>query len=193
MRPKAPQVGRAHGLPKIHKSYNTLPSFRPIIDTTNTPHYGVGKFLTRLLSPLTQNEYSGKDSFEAIDRIRSIPPEHFDEGYRDISFDVKSLFTNVPLNRTIKILLKRVYEEKLVKTNLKKNKLKKLIKDSCSKTAFMFNGKIYKQIDGVSMGSSLGPVLANVIMTEFEKIVVDKLIKDGIKNFILGTLMTPWF
>ena len=59
MRPKAPQVGRAHGLPKIHKSYNTLPSFRPIIDTTNTPHYGVGKFLTRLLSPLTQNEYSG--------------------------------------------------------------------------------------------------------------------------------------
>ena len=55
MRPKASQVGRAHGLPKIHKSYNTLPSFRPIIDTRNTPHYGVGKFLTRLLSPLTQN------------------------------------------------------------------------------------------------------------------------------------------
>ena len=114
------------------------------------------------------------------DRIRSIPPELFDEDYRYISFDVTSLFTNVPLNRTIKIILKRVYEEKLVKTNLKKNTLKKLIKDSCSKTAFMFNGKIYKQIDGVSMASSLGPVLANVIMTEFDKIVFDKLIKDGI-------------
>ena len=32
----------------------------------------------------------------------------------------------------------------------------------------MFNGKIYKQIDAVSVGSSLRPVLANVIMTEFE-------------------------
>ena len=63
--------------------------------------------------------------------------------------------------------------------------MKKLIKDSCSKTAFVFNGKIYKQIDGVSMGSSLGTVLANAIMTEFEKIVVDKLIKDGIIKFYI--------
>ena len=70
MRPKASQVGRAHSLPKIHKSYNTLPSFRPIIDTTNFPHYAVGKFLTRLLSPLTQNEYSVKNYFEAVDRLR---------------------------------------------------------------------------------------------------------------------------
>ena len=98
-----------------------------------------------------------KDSFEALDRIRSIPLELFDEGYCYISFNVTSLFTNVPLNRTIKMILKRVYEEKLVKANLQKNTLKKLIKESCSKTHFMFNGKIYKQIDGVLMGSSLGP------------------------------------
>ena len=54
---------------------------------------------------------------------------------------------------------------------------KKLIKDSWTKTAYSFDGKIYKQIDGVSMGSLLGLVLANVIMTEFERLVVDKLIK----------------
>ena len=139
-----------------------------------------------MLSPLTQNEYSVKDSFEAVNRIRSIPPELFDEGYHYISFDITSLFTNIPLNRTIKIIFKRVSEEKLVKTNLKKNTLRKLIKDSCSKTAFMFNGKIYKQIDGMSMGLSLGPVLANVIMTKFEKIVVNKLIKDGIIKFYIA-------
>ena len=94
MRPKAAQVGRAHGLPKIHKKYTDLPSFRPIIDTTNTPHCGVGKFLTRLLNPLTENVYSIKDSFEAVDRICSIPTELFDEGYSYFSFDVTSLFTN---------------------------------------------------------------------------------------------------
>ena len=54
---------------------------------------------------------------------------------------------------------------------------KKLIKDSCTKTAYSFDGQIYKQIDGVSMGLSLGLVLANVIMTEFERLVVDKFIK----------------
>ena len=66
MRPKSAQVGRAYDLPKIHKKYTDLPSFRPVIDTTNTPHYGVEKFLTRLLNPLTQN-VSIKDSFEAVD------------------------------------------------------------------------------------------------------------------------------
>ena len=182
---KAAQVGRAHGLPKIHRKYTDLPSFRPIIDTTNTPHYGVGKFLTRLLSPLTQNIYSIKDSFEAVDRIRPMPTELFDEGYRYFSFDVTSLFTNVPLNKTINIILHRIYKENLVKTNMRKSTLKKLIKDSCTKTDFSFDGKTYKQIDGVSMGSSLGPVLANVIMTEFERLVVDKLIKYGLIKFYI--------
>ena len=64
MRPNAAQVGRADGLPKIHKKYTDLASFRPIIDSTNTPYYGTGKFLTDLLNLLTQNVYSIKDYFQ---------------------------------------------------------------------------------------------------------------------------------
>ena len=45
MRPMAAQLGRAHGLPKIHKEYDTIPEFHPIIDTTGTPYYEVGNFL----------------------------------------------------------------------------------------------------------------------------------------------------
>ena len=134
---------------------------------------------------LTQNVYSIKDSFEAVDRIGSIPTELFDEGYRYFPFDVTSLFTNIPLNKTINIILHRQYKENLVKTNMRKSILKKLIKDSSTKTAFSFDGKIYKQIDGVSKGSSLGPVLANVIVTEFERLHVDKLIKDGLIKFYI--------
>ena len=37
--------------------------------------------------------------------------------------------------------------------------MKKLIKDACMKTAFYYNNKLYKQIDRVSTGSSLGTVL----------------------------------
>ena len=39
---------------------------------------------------------------------------------------------------------------------------------------------MYEQIDEVSMGETLGPVLANIIMTEFEKVVAENLIKTGI-------------
>ena len=82
MRPKFGQVGRAHGLPKIPKQFNNIPSLRPIIDTTNTPHYNVDKYLANLLNPLTQNDFVVKDSFEAVNKIHNIPPELFNCGYR---------------------------------------------------------------------------------------------------------------
>ena len=126
-----------------------------------------------------------KDTFETVNKIRSIPPELFEKGYRYYSLDVVSVFTNVPLNRTIKIILKRLYEEKLLATNLRKSTLKKLIKDTCIKTAFSYNNKVYKQIDGFSMRLSLGPVLANIIMTELEKIVASDLINSGLIKFYI--------
>ena len=44
--------------------------------------------------------------------------------------------------------------------------------DCCSKTALSFDNQLYKQTDGVSMESSLGPVLANIILTEFERVII---------------------
>ena len=50
----------AHGLLKIHKSYEMLPSFRLMVDTANTPCYGIGKYLSNLFNPLTHNDSSVK-------------------------------------------------------------------------------------------------------------------------------------
>ena len=55
--------------------------------------------------------------------------------------------------------------------------------DCTTKTAFSFDNIFYEQTDSVSMGSSLAPVLANIILTEFEKAIVDDLIKTGIIAF----------
>ena len=183
IRPKNAKPARAHGLPKIHKEFSNIPKFRPIIDTTGTTHCLVGKYLASLLNPLTINEYSLKDSFDAANRIKCIPQNLFENGYQYISFDVESLFSNVPIKRTVDIILKRIYEDKLVSTNLRKRTLKKLILDTCTKTAFSFNNKLYQQKDGVSMGSSLGPVLANIIMAELEDVVIKPLITNGTIKF----------
>ena len=183
LRPKSAHFGRAHGLPKIHKTFQFIPKFRPIIDTTNTPHYNVGKFLSNLLNPLMFNDFTLRDTFQAVDAIKSVPKHLFAEGYQFVSFDVESLFTNVPLKKTVNIILKRIFAENQIQTTLTKRTLKKLILDSCTKTTFSFNKQLYEQVDGVSMGSSLGPVLANIILTEFEKEVVSELIKSGIIKF----------
>ena len=66
---------RAHGLPMTHKApFDVLPSFRPIIDTTGTAYQPVAKYLSSLLSPLAQNEFSQEDFFDAVTRIHTIPP-----------------------------------------------------------------------------------------------------------------------
>ena len=73
----------------------------------------------------------------------------------------------------------------MLATKLRKSTLKKLNKDACLKTAFSYNNKLYKQIDGFSMGSSLGSILVNIIMTVLEKIVVSDLVNSGLIKFYI--------
>ena len=82
--------------------------------------------------------------------------------------------------KTVNIILKRVYSDNQIQTSFFKRILKKLILDSCTKMTFSFNNQLYDQADGVSMGSSLGPVLANIILTEFE----NKLVSDHVQSDI---------
>ena len=126
-----------------------------------------------------------KGKFETVNKICSVPPKLFEQRYQYYSLDVVSLLTNVPLNSTIKIILKRVSEEKFLDAKLRKSTLKKLIKGTYMKSAFSYSNKLYKQIDGISVGSSLGLVLANIIMTELEKIVVSDLINSGLIKFYI--------
>ena len=74
-----------------------------------------------------ENDFTVKDSFDATKKIQTIPSELFGEGYRFASFDVTPLFANVRSNRSIKMILKRTYEEKIIHTTLRKRTMKKLI------------------------------------------------------------------
>ena len=44
-----------------------------------------------------------------------------------------------------------------------------LLESATKKSHFIFDGQYYDQIDGVAMGSPLGPVLANIFMCHFEE------------------------
>ena len=169
IRPQSAKPARAHGLPKIHKPFDNIPKFRPIIDTTGTTHYEIGKYLNQLLHPLTINEHTIKDTFDTKTRIETMDQSYFKQGYKYVSFDVESLFTNVPLQKTLQVVERQIYDEKELSTTLKRSTLRKLIRDTCKKTIFSCNNIYYEQIDGVSMGGSLGLVLANIILTELNK------------------------
>ena len=118
IRPKNVRLARAHGTPKINKDFIHFPKFWPIIDTTGSIHYHVEQYLSKIFQPLTINDYNIKDSFDAGNQIKNIPKELFIEGYRFVLFDVESLFTNVPLQRSVNVILKRIYDDKLIHTDV---------------------------------------------------------------------------
>ena len=79
-----------------------------------------------------------------------------------ISCDTRSLFTNIPLNKTIDLTVKLIFDNN---PNIKitKKDHKKLFEFATPGTHILFDGNYYDQIDGVAMGSLLGPVLANLL------------------------------
>jgi len=81
-----------------------------------------------------------------------------------VSYDVCSLFTNIPLKETIDLAVDLILN-KHPNFSLKRTELRKLFEFATLKTNFLFDGKMYDQIDGVAMGSPLAPI--RVILRKF--------------------------
>ena len=145
---------------------------RPIIFNIGTATYEIAKYLNKLLTPLSKSDYN---ILNTEDHMRRLREEKIPAGYKMISFDVKSLFTNVPLDETIDFILKKVYDEKKIQTNIPKKVLKELPYICTKQLHFTFNNNIYIQCVGVAMDSPLGPLLANIFMTSLDEDLIPTL------------------
>ena len=86
-----------------------------------------------------------------------------------VSFDVVSLFTNVPLVETIDIIINRLYDENNNNSiPIPKDLFKKLML-LATQGIFMHNERFYKQVEGIIMGNPLGPTMANFFMAHLEE------------------------
>ena len=94
-----------------------------------------------------------------------------------VSYDVTSLFTNVPVDETIQILADKAFEKEWFnwkyKLKLEKSELVELLNLAVKHQLFQIDGKLYEQVDGVAMGSPLGPLMANTFMCS----LVEKLVE----------------
>ena len=102
-----------------------------------------------------------------------------------VSFDVESLFANVPTNETINVIIKGLYSDYKLKTVMKitRNNMQKLLKICTQEAHFISNRSFMnKLIDGVAMSSSLGPLFANWFLKDFaSKFIVNDYHKLGIQ------------
>ena len=90
-------------------------------------------------------------------------------GYQMVSFDVRPLFTNVPLEYTIDSVLKRIYENHEISTSITRNEIGEALLLCTKNLHFTFRGVVYLQTDRVAMGSPLGQVMAGILMVDLER------------------------
>ena len=90
------------------------------------------------------------------------------------SLDIISSFTNIPLDETINICSNELFHKKQYVSNLDQASFEKLLQLAMKESFFIFNKTFYKQIDGVTMSSLLGPTLANAFLCYHETRWLDK-------------------
>ncbi|XP_071054425.1 uncharacterized protein [Onthophagus taurus] len=154
---------RIHGLIKIHKQDKPL---RPIVNNINGPTYALSKFLNSSLNNLnSMNDYDIKNSLELKEKLKSL---HLDNHikYDIVSFDVQSLFTNIPLQKMIE-LVETNWEHIEDHTVIKNKKLFiEGIKLCTFNSYFKQDNNYYRQIYGLPMGSSLSVNLSGIVLND---------------------------
>ena len=163
------EPGYLYGNVKTHKQGNPL---RPIISQVTLPTYSLAKTMNKILAPFVPTKYCVNSSLEFLDLLR-----RSSKGGNIASIDAESLFTNVPVDETIEMILDRVYRDaEAPKLNIPEEALKSLLQICTKKAPFITHrNELYTQVDGVAMGSPLGPLFANFYMGVVEERVFSSI------------------
>ena len=86
------------------------------------------------------------------------------------SFDVDSLFTNIPFDDTINICTDKLFQNpKILVNGTCKNDFCYLLNLATKDSLFTFNSKLYIPVNGVAMGCPISPILANIFFSHHEE------------------------
>ena len=108
----------------------------------------------------TYSVQNTKDFVDQVKNIKLLPDECI------ISYDVKALFTSVPIEPAMKIIQQHLEDDQELqqRTSMSVQHI-----FSLKNTHFIFQGRFYEQTEGAAMGSPLSPIIANLYMEAFEK------------------------
>lgn len=159
-----------YGLFKVHKVGLPL---RPIVSACAAPGFKLAKFISELLSTVFwETGFHIKDSSTFVKRIKNL---EISESDILISYDVVSMFTNLPIDHIIDIVHSRE-NEIMERFGLRFDTLKIMLLFLLKECAFFsFDKTLYRQKDSLAMGSPLSPILAKILMTHLIECSLKKL------------------
>ena len=154
-----------YGLPKIHKEEIPL---RSKVSSIGAASYETSKELAKILKPLFGKSIDHVHNTQ--DFIQQIKDIKLQEDQCMVSFDVKALFTSVPIKPAINPIKKLLEEDPELhkRTSLSVKNITRLLDYCLTSTYFIFQGRFYEQQEGAAMGSPISPIVANLYMVQFE-------------------------
>ena len=127
-------------------------------------NYNLASHLCKLLTPFIPTAHCTKGSFTFIKDIQEVSTK---DAFM-VTYDVCSLFTNTLLRETIDVAVTWILKYKKY-LKFSENELTELFCFPTSQPHFYFEEKIFNQVDWVTMGSLLGPTLANLFFGYYEQ------------------------
>src|SRR5438552_44995 len=131
----------------------------------NTASFNLGKWLQKFVKPISYSKYCVKDSFEAASKIKDF---EWNSSFKIGSFDIENFFPSVPVRKAVDMVVKAIMERNIVSIE-HSDILKELLLGCCVDNIVDFNGNLWKQIDGVAMGSPLSADLSNAFLSLMEE------------------------
>ena len=149
------QLPRLYGLAKVHKA--SVP-VRPALSMPGLPYYRIAEKVTKWLSVIPQSKINCT-SKKTVDHLKmmSLDPDEM-----MISFDVISLYTNVPVDEAIEEAAILPFSGESPKPPINKQTLVTLAQLATTNVNLPTHNGQYKQVDGLAMGSQQAPYLANI-------------------------------
>ena len=155
--PSLSKAPRFYGLPKIHKPDTPL---RPIVSAIGSLTYSLAKFVTSIISPLAGKTSSHVKNAKRFTEMTLEETVNKDEVM--VSFDVQSLFTNVPVGQALDVIHDKLLTDETLEdgTPLTPQQIIYLLHICLRTTYFLYQGIYYEQTDETAMGSPVSPVVA---------------------------------
>ena len=174
IKPTGSQPGKIYGMAKNHKPQCPL---RPVLSAIDTPEYQLAKWLEEQIKPYLSSDYSVSSTSAFVEELSHIKPRSSDVL---VSFDIKSLYTNVPLKEVISDIQRKVYSTSatssfFLNSGITETVFKNMLQ-TCSESIFLYKDNVYKQHDGLSMGSPLAPLMANWFVAKIENQIFERSI-----------------
>jgi NADH:ubiquinone oxidoreductase subunit E len=135
-----------------------------MIKNKNAPTSKIAKKLNKILKQQLQmeNQYNTQNSENLAHSIATIK---INESHRTITFDIKDLYVNIPIEETLKIT------EQQLRKGKDKNKTNQIITTLhtiLKQNYFEYQDTIYHPNKGVAMGSPISGTIAEIFLQHIE-------------------------